>query len=414
MGARPLKAPPPPPDLATYRARLVAHGFDTYAEAYNRSFTPEARRALSEAKSAAETADARGSDPALVRLAGREFQVMPHGAAGGVRYVLRDPTAIIHVRAEGCDWGISVRYLSAGLWGNGGLVERRREIEEWLDANCEHEEENDREPVLSRFDYAFDFLAPDFTREISPALIRDFAQPAHTKAALWEQHGQTQTITLGMMPRLQVQVYDKGTELVQASGKDWFRDVWASGDHLAWPKGKPDAVASAEAANPFLAAPLDIPAAGPLEHLWRIELRYGGEYLKERGVRGYPAMCGRLHELLASALIDRRLTRGEGTRRDLRPIHPMWWWCHQAAGAATTAPRVIAYSTLQREEHRIQTLAQLAGTLRSASVAQSGKWSVEEARTLAAEAVERALLDPKGREKEIRAQARYRNMGRLY
>lgn len=385
--ARNLKAPPPPPTLESYDARLLAHGFDTYAEAWNIELRPGIRAAIADARAAAEAADTRGKAPELVTIGGREWTVAPHGATGGVRYVLRDDRCMVLIRAEGCEWGVSVRYLSRGLWEAGGLDARRDEVGAWLRDVSEARDE-DAEPALSRFDYAFDFHAPAFTAEAGPALEERFLAPAHTKGCRWWQHGQTQTITIGLMPRLQVQVYDKGAEIIQASGKDWMGAVWAGG------AGEPLADED-----------------GRFRDVWRIELRFGGEYLKERRIRGYGAMRSRLSELLSAALVDRRLTVDDPRRVDLRPIHPLWWRAWEAAGRATTAPAVVRYTSLQREEYRSLLVTQLAGTLRSGAVAEDGKWTPETAEQIARDALTLAQSDPNRTAKERAARGRFRWLG---
>lgn len=414
-GSRNLADPPPPPDRDTYRARLLAHSFDTYAEAWNVRLRPEIWAAIVAARIEAEEADAHGRDGALVELGGREFRVMPYGAKGGVQFILDDARVRIAIASMARDYPIAVRYLSAGLWGGGGISERRMEVAAWLRENATAKNGEDWEPALSRFDYAFDFHAPDFTQEAQGDLRPRFLAPAHTK---WSMHGEgrtAQTFTFGKMPRLQVQIYDKAAEIVQASGKDWLHLAWASGVHVEWPNGKPDAVAAIEAANPFLAGAWHMPEGDePARDVWRLELRYGGEWLKERGIRGFPALQGRLAELLSAAIIDRRLTANDPRRVDLRPIHPLWWWAHQAAGAATTVPKVIAYSTLQREEYRDLMVTQFAGMLRSGSVSQLGTWSVAEAERLFRSAMSRAENDPDARRKIKRARARFRHLGRLH
>jgi len=389
---RPLKSPPAPADLDTYRARLLAHGFDTYAEAWNWTLRPTVRAAIEAARGEAEAADQRGRSPALAHIGGREWTVAPHGAAGGVRHVLRDDRFMVHLRAEGCEWGISIRYLSRGLWEAGGLDARRAEIMDWLEgvADPADDDAETAEPVLSRFDYAFDFHSPAFSSEAGPALEERFLVPAHTKGCRWWQGDRTQTITLGLMPRLQVQVYDKGAEIVQASGKDWMGELWqaAAGEPLRGDDGA-------------------------FRDVWRIELRFGGEYLKERKIRGYGAMRSRLPEMLSAALVDRRLTVDDPRRVDLRPMHPLWWRAWEAAGRATTAPPVVRYTSLQRQEYRDLLVTQLAGTLRSGAVAEGGKWSDEAAEQIAADALRLAQSDPLGPAKEKAARGRFRWLGEL-
>jgi len=416
MGARSLKSPPAPPGLDTYRGRLMAHGMDTFAESWNVVIRAGAWAAIQEARIAAEEADQRGQYPALATICGREFQVMPFGAAGGVKYVLRDPRVIINLRAQSCDWGVTVRYLSAGLWNNGGLEERRREVAEWIAEAADIRAGDDGEPIISRFDYAFDFHAPDMTAEATEAMRARFLAPAHTKWNVWGEGSRTQTFTLGMMPRLQVQLYDKGAEIVQASGKDWMRDVWAQSADGRWGKGgAPAVVSAAELRNAWTASGAPITdAEGKVRDVWRVELRFGGEWLKERGLRGWPAIHARLPELLSCALVDRRLTENDPRRLDLRPMHPLWWLAWHAAGAATTAPRVTAYTSLQKSEYREMMITQLAGTLRSVSVSQTGIWNAAEAFAISEAARRRAETDPEAALKVVRARARFRHLGRMH
>lgn len=415
MGPRRLASPPLPPDLSAYRARLLAHCFDYYAEAWNVRLHPAWWSRLQEARTAAEEADANGRDPALCDVGGREFAVMPYGAKGGVQFVLEDATVRVALASPNRSFSVVVRYLASGLWNGGGLSERRRDVAEWL-RRIADAEEDDWEPNIVRFDYAFDFHSPDFTAEAQEDdFRRRFLCPAHTNGDLHWEGTTTETITLGKMPRLQVQVYDKGREIVAASKKDWLLDAWALGLHREWPNGlTPPALAAVEAANPFMRSAWTRPPEGePAADVWRVELRYGGEWLKERGIRGFPAMEARLPELLSAGLIDRRLTARDNRRLDLRPIHPIWWVAHQAAGAATTAPPVVTYTTLAKSEYRDLIETQMAGMLRSLSVSQTGTWNAAMGQDAFLAALRRAESDPASAAKIKRARARFRYLGSL-
>ena len=92
----------------------------------------------------------------------------------------------------------------------------------------------------------------------------------HEKTMIGRQG--VETFTIGSKRGLQIQVYDKGLEITEVSGKEWMLDIWhkveAEIDHR----------------------PKDV---------WRLEVRMGREFLKERNVRE-PEVLARLREETAA------------------------------------------------------------------------------------------------------------------
>ena len=168
---------------------------------------------------------------------------------------------------------------------------------------------------VSRVDYAFDFHSPEMTSEISAAMADQIV--CHSSCKIKREFkakeivgynmgtsNRTQTLTIGKKDNLQVQLYNKSDEITEKSQKTWMYKLWKQ-------------------------VGLDTPENGDV---WRIELRYGRNYLKERGIDTFEQLEQSRESLLSEALKTRRLTdktRDKNRRR--WPVHPMW---HQAIDMA--------------------------------------------------------------------------------
>lgn len=366
-----------PAGLREYPCRVLARGWDSYQEAWNWELGEEAREEIRDARRAAEE-DPRRETPASLTLGGEEWQVPAYGAKGGVLWRLQNPDMIVMVRHPDLEWCVSVRYRSAGLW-QWGLPNLRERTRAFLAAIGKPRDADDDEPVVSRADYAVDMHAPAFRAEASHELAGRFVLArGQAKIMTVARTDYVQTYTIGSIARLQVQLYDKTAEIREASGKDWLEDHWG----------------------------------GLSEDVWRVEIRMSGDWLKERGIRGYHALADMAPKLLSGALVDRRLTAGDQARTRRAAVHPLWWRAIEAVGAETEAPMVCAYSTLRPAEFRELMVRQIGGTLRSVSVAGTGDMTGEEMRRIAAAAMEHAHKDRNLRRKVEAARERHRWMDR--
>lgn len=372
--ARKIADVQPSPRLDDYPVRVLAADFDTYVETYSMVYPDEVRKQVENSRRVAEAMD---TPMAFAVTPTEPMQVSPHGARG-FRFVLENPDMMILIRTWDAEWNTTVRYLSAGLW-QCGIDQMRARARAALESMGQHRSE-DAEPVLSRFDYAIDFDAPGFASEAAPELVKRFVAPAHTKWAVHGKGSDAQTFTIGKMPGLQVQVYNKLLEIREASGKDWFRDIWQVPDDRDEP-------------------------------VWRIECRFGGEYLKDRNIRGYGALMAVLPGLVAGALIDRRLTEGDSTRVRRATVHPMWWRAWEEAGKAGETIAKGRRVTGQQNEVVRMAVRNIAGSIRSAVVARDGDFDPIGADDLI-EDVKAAIADDRQHGRKVeRAQQRYQFLG---
>lgn len=357
--------------------RVLASGCDTYAETWDVEFSKEARQAMEAAKARAIEADPRGKDGVALDLGGEEWRVMPHGAKGGVIYVLASPEMLVMVRSFVTDWCVTVRYLSAGLWQwNLGPLRARAESFLLKVSNLKPGPNN---PRVTRFDHAFDVHCPGFTPRYS--MCDDWVFPqgsakmrVHGSLSCMGRSGAPQTFTLGRIDGLQVQLYDKCAEIREASGKDWFRQIWG----------------------------------GVSSDVWRIEARFGGTWLKERGLRSFEAVRDALPELLKTALTSYRLTDGSATRARRAAVHPIWQRAIDAAPKASFGVAVENLSTMKRHEFREMMVRNVAGSIRAAIVAHDRDVTPELVESLVSEAIAAERFDQKRGKKVAKLQERHR------
>lgn len=371
MRAKPLSHLEPAAGWEAAPFRVIGQGCDTYAETFNIEWSREARQAIEAAKAAADM-DPRRKDGAPLILAGEEFQVMPHGAKGGVVHVLHNPEIMLLCRSFQTEWSLTARYRSAGIWGYGlpALRERVAALVARIGklAACEDN------PRVTRFDYAIDLQAPGFKPTYSMG-DRGFCFPQGTaKLRVIGSAQGPETFTLGSMAGLQVQLYDKVKEIREASGKDWFFQIWG----------------------------------GVRRDVWRLECRFSGAWLKERGLRTFEAIDANLRPLISTALHSYRLTDGSATRARRAPVHALWWRAIEAAGGADFGAAVVNLSTMKREEFHAMMRANAVGTARAALVALYGEIDQAALDEFVAEVAAREQFDPQRNRKISKLQERHR------
>ena len=384
----------PLPDIALSEpsddyARLIAWGFDTIQEAH--PYAPDGAliAKLKKAKEAAQDARQNGLGVSLFELGGYRFLCHATGASGGVAYRLEDDVLIFLIRSENCDWGVSVRYKAAGLWEHGwdNLRERVREI---LTGSFVRAENEDAER-LSRADYAFDFYSPQFSADFNLAKLRELLVCHSSTKGRWlaEVIGTSwrdQTVTVGKSNSLQVTVYDKAAEINEASGKTWMEEVWAqtTAGEVLYDTPKPS-------------------------DIWRLEIRMGKAFLKNRNAQSVSAFLKYRDKLIMEALNRIRLSAPDGEEcvRN-RPMHPLWSLAfeHIDDGKGEMLPfgrRV----TGRRQALVAQAEAQIAGAVRSATILAGWKLDDDGLEIILARAKEIALTDPEADRKEKAARDRY-------
>lgn len=371
MRAKPLSPLSPVSGWEAEPFRVIGQGCDTYAETFNLDWGREARQLIEAARAAADM-DPRRKDGAPLNLAGEEFQVMPHGAKGGVVYVLHNPEIMLLLRSFNTEWSLTARYRSAGIWGHGlpALRERVAQLVARVGklAACEDN------PRVTRFDYAIDLHAPGF-KPLYAMGDRGFCFPQGTaKLRLIGCAQGPETFTLGSMAGLQVQLYDKVKEIREASGKDWFYQIWG----------------------------------GIQRDVWRLECRYSGAWLKERGLRTFEAIEANLRPLISTALHSYRLTDGSASRARRAPVHALWWRAIEAAGGADFGAAVVNLSTMKREEFHRMMKANAVGTARAALVALHGEIDQAALDDFVADVAAAEQFDPRRKHKIAKLQERHR------
>jgi hypothetical protein len=357
--------------------RVVAQGCDTYAETWDVEFTREARQAMEAAKARAIELDPRAKDGVALDLGGEEWRIMPHGAKGGVVYVLASPEMLVMVRSFSTDWCVTVRYLSAALW-QWNLGPLRARADAFLREVSKVKDTKDN-PRVTRLDHAIDIHCPGFAPRY--AMCDDWVFPqgsakmrVHGSLACMGRSGAPQTFTLGRIDGLQLQLYDKCAEIREASGKDWFSQIWG----------------------------------GVSSDVWRVEARFGGAWLKERGLRTFEAVRDTMPELLATALTSYRLTDGSASRARRAAVHPLWQRAIDAAPKASFGVAVENLTTMKRPEFRAMMVRNVAGTIRAAIVAHDRDVTPALVEILVSEAIATERQDRNRNRKIAKLEERHR------
>jgi len=374
-------------------AVLLAHGFDSWQETAAMKLSQAFVTRLDKAKDAARAEQAEAGDTVGVpfQLGAETLHMRPDGAKGGVRWVLAGADFLLLIRSPKMEWCVTVRYLAAGLWQY-GVEELRHRVTMafWAEDSHAFGDQHVFDHMklrVSRADFAFDFHSPAFSAEFTPALAENVVTHSSSKvrqkmlAGTFSRGGMGETLTIGSKAGLEVEVYDKTKEIREASGKDWMQTIWA----------------------PALEGEV---AEGDV---WRLEIRMGKEFLRERDCWHYSDIVKHLPELIAEALYTRRLARPKGgdTNRARWPLHPLWTLAYRARGAGHMRP-LGKQITMRRFQMDKQLNKQLAGTFIAAAVLAHGKAGREEIERMAERAVSYAISDDGRADKAARAKERYR------
>lgn len=316
-------------------------------------------------------------------LCGVEFLVMPYGGGNGKKWLLKGADFDIQIRSPHTDWPISVEYRSTGLW-KVGLEAMRRRVRELLKMVTVQLRSDAR---LSRLDYAFDFHVPGLGSTLRPGMVDNVVAPVQAKRnaeiKLWGNGSAMQTLTIGSHANMRVQLYDKGAEIREASGKYWMVDIWKEGGYQ-------------------LEADLEI------RDVWRLELSFGKEFLAYRDARDPDRLAEFLPALVGEAIRAYRLTVPSETDSNRRrwPLHPVWQAALDATAYVQDRPRAFRTENT-REELQMILARNVAGTLRSHAVLGGGEANRAELEAIALEAVRMAISDPYHERKKADKELRY-------
>lgn len=370
----------PFPEYAT----LLAHGYDSVEETYAIRLLPAFIKAIDAAKERAQENDQ--GEPEPFAWGEEVFHMAGHGGKGGTRYVLASSRFVIRIRNPEQDWCLSVRYLSGALWGE-GIDQLRAMVWDLLALATDRLNINDVRGSLKRVDYAFDFLAPKFTDQMTWDLLGSGALVFHSSSKMRPigTSERIETITVGSKAGLEVQIYDKGKEIHDVSGKDWMFDLWKS---EGW------------------AGPDD---DGRARHIWRLECRFGKNYMRERGVNIWHDFGPDKRALVAEALQAVRLTRGNNKNRRMRSPHPLWAIADHAAGSAPSLPLGRKF-TIRRQALIGMLEAQAVGLGRAISVLKDDDFGPQHAQLIAGRFERKMTSATRDERKTKTLRERYRNI----
>lgn len=361
-------------DCPPERGRLLAHGWDYWQEALNIAPGLPLEAKLEQAREAAEAADCEIG----FELAGTKFLMRPYGVRGR-RFVFRNDDVMIMMGRASQDWATTIRFSSAGIWEHGvrELSWRYVALLASAGANILSPPTEDAGRV-TRCDYAFDFHSPSFTDEVNAGLdvvahakvkSRDHGKLDACEVSGWGTSINRQTFTLGAITGLQVQIYNKTDEIKEASGKSWLYGLWARGaDGLVFEKD-----------------------------VWRLEIRFGKNFLEERNARRSKTIENNLDVLLHEALVTRRVVvPSNDTNRRRWPLHPLWSEAARQAGQRSFLP-LGRQVTGKRSELVRRAEKQIAGSLLAATVLEFGDYSPAGIEKAARAAVRWAAENPQRR-----------------
>ncbi|TAN63563.1 MAG: hypothetical protein EPN20_09480, partial [Magnetospirillum sp.] len=264
---------------------------------------PEALCAELEATKAM-AAEAR--HPILCEWRGQSFHVAETGAAGGYAYRCdTGPEGAVWFFSKNQQinlWNIRVSCRSAWL-ATKGFGRVRAEIYEFLEAIGA----DVMGEAIARVDYAMDFRAddlPGFVMEPNNFVMhaRSNRGDHYEDIGAHGTSGKVTSVTVGTMPGRQIIIYDKAREVAVKQKAEW---------PLIW------------------GASLQRQGRAPLaegERVYRVELRAGKAYLKERwGITTWAELDAKLGDLFVAAVTDIRLCMATNDpNRSRWPLHPIW------------------------------------------------------------------------------------------
>ena len=356
-------------------AILLQHGFDLWQESFNVDVHADVRGKLERAQAKARDRK-NDADPVVVEIDGVLFQVKAHGARGGVRLVAKTPHLTLMLRNP-MDWCLTLRASAVGLWTRG--IELVNEIARFAERIGHQRPSSDWFSRVGRFDYAFDFYAPNFGRYMQPEIRRLFVGRSGVRirtddsVMTYGRGDRLETVTVGRMPGLQLTIYDKARE-IRAIGLDWY--------------------------DPMLRARTATKLPDQLEDIWRIEIRFGSDALDALGLRDRGDILGNLERIVADALDARRLVArpaSDDTDRRRWPMHPLFAMAIDACREGFRPMVIKPPVTLAAERIERMLTQQVGGVLMAISVLKFGAVDRIAMHEAASRAVERVVEMEPGR-----------------
>lgn len=377
-------------DVSDGYASLIGHNWDTVQEAFKVRIPAALAERLEKGKQAA--LDRHEGQGAGFQFAGQQFQIWSGGSQGN-KWVIENDDIQIHFRTEKetCKWPVSVRYRAAGLWEYGFQALKDQAV--WLLEQecvplCDDGETLEDWCHISTAHYAFDFYSPKFSDEMWLKSIRNnVCLTSGVKMGIVGTSQTDETITIGMnRAGVQVQVYDKGKEITEISGKTWMFKVWEREGYFP-------------------------PAEKKAKDVWRVEIRFGKEFLRDRNIIAFKNLQEKIKPLLAEALMRRRIVQPPekwNKHKERWGFHPLWAAVYHESGGAGEYVPIGRQITLRRAEMAELLEKQMAGIIRSKSVLTTGHFNENVAAHDALRSVTRAKEDEDHDNKTLKCVERYR------
>ena len=226
---------------------------------------------------------------------GRTFFHLPTGKAPNYRYQLRFPEYILYIAIGNLPRdspNVYVSILSESIW-NIGVKETVQQITKDL------QEFNGKiiKTLVSRFDLCVDYLLPE---DLTLQFLKEHKVCRTRKGSQFDDDDVLETFYVGRRgARFQLRIYNKGKEIMTASGKRWFLKHWGL--------EKPDGV-------------------------WRVEFQIRRPALKEFQINTVDDLFEKapaLWEYLTCKWFSLRYRDNE--RQNRRTVHPWWEDVQQTA-----------------------------------------------------------------------------------
>ena len=379
-------------DDASGEYQLLAQGWDTVAETYDLQIPEALEEQLEQCRLVAEELyDRENPAPHTIQFGGEEIQINPRRPKRG-KWSLQNDDFQITFRSPRMNWCCTVRYSAAGLWEYGIDALRERALGMLL-RECRQKGSDPFDwQRISEAHWAFDFYVPAMSTEMIPGILGNVICHSSTKknnetklsVGEWGRADYVETLDIGKGAPLHIQLYDKGKEITEASGKIWMASLWERSGWRAEEQGR-------------------------IRDVWRLEIRMKKDFLRGRGILHLEELRGGLGELLAEALVTRRLTLPNGDKNRARwPLHPMWTAAYRASGEAREMLPLGKQLTEAGDVLRDRLVANVAGNLRTAVVLEVGDYDPENARQILNEALEHLEADPDHDRKTDKAREIYK------
>lgn len=371
-------------------AHAIARGWDTVKETFDLHVSDALIEQLENCKRHARADHGGGLE---IQFGGETLKLSEYGTRSAL-FVLGNDDFTIFIRSPRMPWCVSVEYRSAGLWEYGFEALRERALKCILKECPPKCGENHRgNPAnwqrVSIAHFAFDFYSPEFSKDMTGAIFDRVICPSAVKKRenfeCWGRGNKLETITIGKKDTLQVQIYDKGKEITNISGKEWMFKIWERAGYYP-------------------------PDDKKAKDVWRIELRFGADFLRNRGILTIFDLYDVLPAILTEGLFTRRLTVESVTDKNRWrwPLHPLYVAAYRQVGENVTEMIPMGRVLTQSDQARIHNAKQaIAGYLRSLTVLSIGDMDEGTAKNLIEDIYALMLADPDGEAKAEKARLRY-------